>query len=67
MVVAWLVILGESYVFFEVVLPSTLPIHVAGSFTLDALLRIGETFGLGVVWFLVMFALLYVYVRSQHL
>ncbi len=66
MTVAWFVILGVSYLFFEVVLPSGSPIHVKGSFTLDALVRIGVTFGLGVTWFVVMFVLRYLYIRGKR-
>lgn len=66
MTVAWFVILAVSYLFFEVVLPSGSPIHVRGSFTLDALVRIGLTFGLGAAWFLVMFALRYLYIHGKR-
>jgi hypothetical protein len=66
MTVAWLVILGVSYLFFEVLLPSGSPIHVKGSFTLDALARVGFTFGLGVGWFVVMFVLRYLYIRGKR-
>lgn len=62
--VAWLLILVESYVFFEFIVPFP-QIHEVGVLTLLALLKVGLTFGLGLAWFAIMFLLKYYYVRSR--
>ena len=62
---AFLLIIGETYVFFEfVVIFGPIP-HNLGDYTLDAVTRIILTAGLGLVWFLVMLGLTRVYVRSK--
>lgn len=63
--VAWLLIIGEVYVFFNVILAYAPPIHELGAFTALALLKIGATLGLGVVWFLVMSTLAELYTSSK--
>ena len=62
--VAWLLILVESYIFFEFIVPFP-QIHEVGALTLLALLKVGLTFGLGLAWFAIMFLLRYFYVRSR--
>ena len=62
--VAWLLILVESYVFFEFIVPFP-QIHEVGALTLLALLKVGLTFGLGIAWFSIMILLRYFYVRSR--
>ncbi len=66
MTVTWFVILVLAYLFFEVLLPSGSPIHLTGSFTLNAVARVGFTFGLGVAWFVVMLVLRYLYIRGRR-
>jgi len=62
--VAWLLILVESYVFFQFIVPFP-PIHEIGVLARLALLKVGLTFGLGAAWFAIMFLLRYFYVRSR--
>ena len=62
--VAWLLILIESYVFFEFIVPFP-QIHEIGALTLLAIIKVGLTFGLGGAWFAIMFLLRYFYVRSR--
>ena len=64
-VAAWLLILGEVYVFFEVIIEFTPPIHELGSLTLLAALKVAATLGLGVLWFVVMSILAQVYTSSK--
>ncbi len=63
--VAWLLIIGEVYVFFNVILAFAPPIHELGSLTALALLKVGATLGLGAVWFLVMSTLAELYTTSR--
>ncbi len=62
--VAWLLILVESYVFFEFIV-SFPQIHEIGALTFLAILKVGLTFGLGAAWFAIMFLLRYFYIRSR--
>ena len=62
--VAWLLILVESYIFFEFIVPFP-QIHEVGVLAQLALLKVGLTFGLGAAWFAIMFLLRYFYVRSR--
>jgi hypothetical protein len=64
-VAAWLLILGEVYVFFEVIIEFTPPIHELGSLTLLAALKVGATLGLGVLWFVAMSFLAQIYTSSK--
>jgi hypothetical protein len=64
-VAAWLLILGEVFVFFEVIIEFTPPIHELGSLTLLAVLKVGATLGLGVLWFVVMSFLAQLYTSSK--
>jgi hypothetical protein len=62
--VSWLLILGESYVFFAVVRPLGPPLH--SSPILSAAMKIGLTAGLAILWVVVMFALWALYFRSKR-
>jgi hypothetical protein len=64
-VTAWLLIVGEVYVFFDVILVYAPPIHTVGSLTLVGLLKVGATVGLGVLWFVVVSALAKLYTTSK--
>lgn len=61
---AWLLIIAESYVFFEYVIPLP-PIHSVGALTELALLKVGLTLGLGILWFAVIVSLTRFYFRSK--
>ncbi len=62
---AFLLIIGETYAFFEfVIIFGPIP-HNLGDYTFDAVARIVLTVGLGLLWFLVMIGLTRVYVRSK--
>lgn len=63
--VAWLLIIGEVYLFFNVILPFAPPIHELGSLTLLALLKVASTLGLGALWFVVMSTLAELYTSSK--
>lgn len=63
--VAFLMIVGEAYLFFTAIVPvGTIP-HNPLEYTGLALLKIALTLGLVVLWFLVMLALTRLYVRSK--
>jgi hypothetical protein len=64
-VVAFLLIIGETYLFFMVIVPIGQFPHSFAEFTGFALLKAGLTFGLGALWFLVMLGLTRLYVRSK--
>ena len=64
-VTAWLLILFEAYLLFEGVIEFAPPIHSLGSLTALALLKVGLTFGLGIIWFVVIVSLSQAYVRSR--
>jgi hypothetical protein len=64
-VVAFLLIIGETYLFFEVVVPlGPLP-HNLFEFTVFGLAKLVLIAGLGALWFLVMLGLTRLYVRSK--
>ncbi len=63
-VVAWFLVIAETYLFFDVIIPLGPAIHSIGVFTAIALLKIGLTLGLGVLWFVVILSLTEVYERS---
>ena len=65
MVVAWLLIIGEVYVFFSFVLEFAPPIHELGSLTLLALAKVAATLGLGAAWFVIMSFLARLYTESR--
>ncbi len=62
---AFLLIIGETYAFFEfVVIFGPIP-HNLGDYTFDAVARVILSVGLGLLWVLVMLGLTRVYVRSR--
>jgi hypothetical protein len=63
--IAWVLIIGEIFLFFEVILEYTPPIHELGSLTVLAVLKVGATLGLGVLWFVVMSFLAQLYTSSK--
>lgn len=64
-VVAWGLIILETYLFFAVIIPLGPPIHSVGIFTAVALLKLALTFGLGVLWFVVIASITGLYARSR--
>ena len=64
-VAAFLLIIGETYVFFTFVVPIGQFPHNLGEYTGYALLKVVLTVGLGLVWFLVVLGMTRVYVRSK--
>ncbi len=63
--IAWALIIGEVFLFFDVILEFTPPIHELGSLTILAALKLGATLGLGVLWFVVMSYLAQLYTSSK--
>ena len=63
--VAFLLIVGEAYLFFTVVVPFGSIPHNPLVYTGQALVKIALSMGLVVLWFLVMLALTRLYVRSK--
>ncbi len=63
--VAFLLILGETYFFFAVVVPLGAVPRSPLDYTGYALLKLGLTFGLGVLWFVLVDASARLYVRSM--
>ena len=63
--VAFLLILGETYAFFVLVVPLGQFPHNFAELTGYALLKVGLTAGLGILWFVVMLAMTRLYVRSK--
>lgn len=62
---AFLLIIGETFVFFSFIVPlGGLP-HTLTEYTTLALLKLGLTAGLGVLWFGVVLGLTRLYVRSR--
>ena len=64
-VVAWFLVILETYMFFDVIIPLGPPIHSIGVFTAVALVKIGLTLGLGVLWFVVIVSITELYARSR--
>ena len=64
-VVAFLLILGETYLFFVAIVPLGPVPHSLAVYTAITLLKVGLTFGLGVLWLAVMVSLTRLYVRSR--
>ncbi len=62
---AFLLIIGETYAFFEFVVIFGPSPHSLGDYTIDAVARIVLTAGLGLLWFLVMLGLTRIYVKSK--
>jgi hypothetical protein len=63
--VAFLMIVGEAYLFFTAIVPVGQIPHDPLDYTGLALLKIALTLGLVVLWFLVMLVLTRFYVRSK--
>jgi uncharacterized membrane protein len=64
-VAAFLIIILESYAFFAYIVPIGPIPHDPLEYTADALLKIVLTFGLGLLWLVVVLVLTRVYVRSR--
>lgn len=64
-VVAFLLILGETYLFFAAIIPLGPVRHSPLDYSANMLLKIGLTFGLGLLWLIVMVSLTALYVRSK--
>lgn len=62
---AFLLIIFETYFFFDVVAPVGSIPRTLTEYTGLALLKLGLIFGLGVLWFVVMIGLTRLYVRSK--
>ena len=63
--VAFLLIIAETYFFFNVVVPLGSIPHSLTDYTGLALLKVGLIVGLGIFWFVVMIGLTRLYVRSK--
>jgi hypothetical protein len=63
--VAWFLVILETYIFFDLIIPLGPPIHSIGIFTAVALLKVGLTFGLGALWFVVIVSITEFYARSR--
>lgn len=63
--VAFLLILGETYLFFAAIIPLGPVPHSLAVYTVITLLKVGLTFGLGVLWLAIMVSLTRFYVRSR--
>lgn len=63
--VAFLLILGETYLFFEVIVPLGALPHNLGDLTVLGIEKSVLTFGLGVLWLVVVAGLTNLYVRSR--
>ncbi|MDA4128708.1 MAG: hypothetical protein OK422_04575 [Thaumarchaeota archaeon] len=64
---SWFLIIGLSFLFFVVIVPAFPAIHNSGVFTVVAILKIGLTFGLVLVWVGVMVYARRIYVRSRRI
>ena len=64
-VAAFLLIIGETYAFFTFVLLFGPFPHSLEDYTVDAVVRVILTIGLGVLWFLVVLGLTRLYERSK--
>jgi hypothetical protein len=63
--VAFLLIIGETYLFFDVIVPLGPVPHGLTDYTVIGLVKVLLTFGLGGLWLVVMLALTELYVRSR--
>jgi len=63
--VAFLLIVVESFIFFDYVVPVGVVPHSFAGYTLLAILKLGLTFSLGVLWFVVILSLTEVYVKAH--
>jgi hypothetical protein len=60
---SWLLILGETYVFFVIVRPLGPPLHEA--LLPSTILKVALTAGLGLLWVAVMFGIWWLYLRAH--
>lgn len=58
-------IIGETYLFFMTIVPLGPVPHNLTVYTAITLLKVGLTFGLGILWLVVMVSLTRLYVRSR--
>lgn len=58
-------IIGETYFFFDVVVPLGPVPHGLTDYTVIGLTKVLLTFGLGALWLVVMLALTELYIRSK--
>ncbi len=65
LIVAWLLMIADVYLFFNVILVFAPPVSELGRLTGLALLKVGLTVGLGVLWFLVIQGLGELYTSSK--
>jgi hypothetical protein len=63
--IAFFLIIGETYLFFVAIIPLGPVPHSLAVYTAITLLKVGLTFGLGVLWLAVMVSLTRLYVRSR--
>ena len=64
-IVALLLIIGETYLFFAAIIPLGPVPHDVTDYTATTLLKVALTFGLGLLWLGVMVSLTRLYVRSK--
>jgi hypothetical protein len=62
---SWLLILAETFVFFDVVRPLGPPLHEGA--VPSVVLKVGLTVGLGALWVVVMFGIWWLYLRAHRL
>ena len=62
---AFLLIIGETYLFFAAIIPLGPVPHSLAVYTAITLLKVALTFGLGLLWLAVMVSLTRLYVRSR--
>jgi hypothetical protein len=63
--VAFFLVIGETYLFFIVIVPLGSIPHNLTDYTAEVLFKLALTFGLGILWFLVMLAMTRFYIRSK--
>jgi len=61
---SWLLILGETFVFFDVVRPLGPALHEGD--VPPTVLKVGLTVGLGALWVVVMFVLWSIYLKAHR-
>ena len=64
-VAAFILIIAETYLFFVAIVPLGPTPHGFGEYTGITILKFGLTFGLGVLWLVVITSLTRIYVRSR--
>ena len=63
--VAFFLILGETYIFFNVIVPLGAVPHNLAGYTVLGLTKVLLTFGLGALWLVVMLGLTELYIKSR--